>query len=422
MKISGHIVNHDSEFDGEIVINEKTGLIESVSPFLKGSTPEAGGISTEGCLIFPGFTDLHVHAREDTSGKENYKEDFATASAAALHGGVTQFAEMPNNPVPPVDDASYAAKEKLALAHSTIPTLLYAGIGPNTKPLTKKVPYKVYMGPSVGNLFFKSFDELETAIAKYHDQTVTFHCDDPEILKQHENEKTHETKRPVEAEVSAIDFALKLTAKYNLTSKLCHISSKKGIEMIAAAKIHGANVTAEAAPHHMFFDSSMFTEKNHSLLQINPPIRSAEDRLAVIEGLKNGALDYLATDHSPHTMEEKLRRPAGGGAEGANGIPHLDTYGPFAAWLMAEHGFTPADIARVCSFNPGNYINAFSSLKFGKIEKGYAGSLTVIDMKKPWAVTARDLKTKCDWSPFENITFPGSVKYTVSLGKIFPYD
>jgi len=402
MKISGHIVNHEKEFDGTIIIGSH-GLIEAVTTTLGPSD-----VDTKNCLIFPGFTDLHVHAREDVSGKYNYKEDFKTASEAAIHGGVTQFADMPNNAVAPVDEATYSAKEKLAQAHGLIPIVLYAGIGPATSPLARKVPYKIYMGPSVGNLFFNSFADVETAIAKYQGQAVTFHCDDPEILKQHKSEPSHEKQRPPEAEVSAIDFALKLIAKYNLTGKLCHISTKKGVEMIRAAKIHGARVTAEAAPHHLFFDSSMFTPKNYGWLQINPPIRSHEDRLAVIEGLKDGTLDYLATDHSPHTKEDKTK--------GANGMPELDTYGPFTAWLMAEQGFTPMDIARVASYNPGTYINQFMDKKFGHVAPGFVGSLTVIDMKKPWAVSEKDLKTKSAWSPFTGITFPGSVKYTISLG------
>ncbi len=416
MNISGHIVNHDEEFDGTIVINEQTGLIEDVS--YKSQVTSKKGVTrdllldTSGCLIFPSFTDLHVHAREDVSGKDLYKEDFKTASEAALHGGVTQFVEMPNNPVPPVDDSSYAAKEKLKDAHALIPVVLYAGIGKGTKPLSRKVPYKIFMAHSVGDLFFNSFEDIEAAIAKYVGQAVTFHCDDPEILEKNKNQPTHELRRPPEAEISAIDFALKLIAKYNLTGKLCHISTKKGVEMIRAAKIHGAHVTAEAAPHHMFFDATMLNEKNHPWLQINPPIRSAEDRAAVIEGLKDGTLDYLATDHSPNTKEEKMK--------GANGMPHLDTYGSFATWLMSEHGFTPRDIARVCSFNPGAYINQFSNKKFGNIEKGYAGSLTIIDPKKSWTVRDADLKTKVGWSPFTDTTFPGSVKFTISLGRVYP--
>ena len=113
-----------------------------------------------------------------------YKEDFASASAAAVHGGVTHVADMPNNPIAPVDDAKYAAKERLT-ASSAVHVTLYAGIGPGTKRLERHVPYKAFMGPSVGDLFFISQAQLEQVIANYRGCNVSFHCEDPEILQAH---------------------------------------------------------------------------------------------------------------------------------------------------------------------------------------------------------------------------------------------
>jgi dihydroorotase len=148
------------------------------------------------------------------------------------------------------------------------------------------------------------------------------------------------------------------------------------------------------------------------LLQVNPPIRQTkENRLALIEALKNGDIDYLATDHAPHTVAEKEK--------GVSGMPHLDTYGPVASWLMKEHNFTPQEIARVCSFNPGQFMNQFTNVKYGKIEPGFAGSLTVLDMNKPIKIEKSMLKTKCGWSPFEGIQFPGRVVYTIVRGKVY---
>ncbi len=112
------------------------------------------------------------------------------------------------------------------------------------------------------------------------------------------------------------------------------------------------------------------------MFQVNPPIRQTKENcLALIAALKNGDIDYLAADHAPHTIAEK--------ENGASGLPHLDTYGPFAAWLMAEHHFTPQEIARVCSFNPGKFMNNFTPIKYGKIAAGFVGSLTVLDMNRP---------------------------------------
>ena len=408
LRVEGRIVNHDREFDGAIEIGAN-GLIEHVGPATGNSD-----LDTTGCLIFPGFGDIHIHAREDVSQTQTYKEDFATASAAAIHGGVTHIADMPNNPIAPVDDASYAAKEKLT-AKSQVHVTLYAGIGPHTHPLTRHVPYKAFMGPSVGDLFFASQQQLESVIANYRGRNVSFHCEDPVILEESKGAPTHEQRRPASAEIAATEFALYLIEKYELTGKLCHYSAGEGLAMIRAAKARGVRVTCEVTPHHLFFDTTMLTPENRNWLQMNPPLRSMTDRLAMIEALRSGLIDYVATDHAPHTLEEN--------AKGISGVPHLDTYGAFATWLMVEQNFTPQTIANVCAYNPGTFVNKFLPATLGKglgkIEAGYAGSLTILDLNKPYAVHREAMKTKCGWSPFEGFTFPGSVRATIVMGKVY---
>ena len=409
LRLEGRIANHDREFEGAVEIDTETGLIAHVGPKTGRSDLDLGGQ-----IIFPGFGDLHIHAREDVSKSQVYKEDFATVSAAAIHGGVTHVADMPNNPVAPVDDERYAAKEKLTSA-SAVHVTLYAGIGPETHPLVRHVPYKAFMGPSVGDLFFASQEQLEGVIAKYRGKNVSFHCEDPEILRQSTGGATHEQRRPARAEITATEFALYLIERYELVGKLCHYSTEGGLEKIAAAKARGIRVTAEATPHHLFFDDTMLTEENRLWLQMNPPLRGREDRLALIEALRSGVVDYIATDHAPHTLEEKM--------EGVSGVPHLDTYGAFATWLMAEHEFSAKEIARVCTYNPGAFVREFLPPGFGKgygvIELGYVGSLTILDPDAPFVVRREELKTKCGWSPFEGYTFPGRVTYTVLQGKVY---
>ncbi len=412
LRITGTIVNHDSLFQGTVEIDTASGLITHVVPHTDGNF--AGDLDTTNCLIFPGFGDVHIHAREDVSGTQSYKEDFVTASAAAVHGGVTQVVDMPNNPTAPVDDARYAAKEQLT-GRSNVHITLYAGIGPGTHPLRRHVPYKAYMGPSVGDLFFTSQAQLEETIARYRGCNVSFHCEDPEILQAARNAPTHEQRRPAEAEITATAFALHLIETYDLHGKLCHYSTREGLQQIIAAKARGVRVTCEATPHHLSFDTSMLTAENRMALQMNPPLRTREDRLALIAALREGHIDYIATDHAPHTLEEK--------AIGASGVPLLDTYGSFAAWLMTEHGFTPQDIARVCAFNPGRFVREFLPAGFGegygRIAPGYVGSLTVFDPTTPYTVTRESVHTRCGWSPFECYTLPGSVRYTVLRGVVY---
>jgi dihydroorotase len=409
LRVEGRIANHDREFEGAIEINTDTGLIEYVGPITGKSD-----IDLAGQIVFPGFGDLHIHAREDSSQLQTYKEDFATASAASIHGGVTYVADMPNNAKAPIDDESYTEKETLT-AKSAVHVTLYAGIGPATNPLARHVPYKVFMGPSVGDLYFASQAQLESVIERYRGKSVSFHCEDPVILGESKAAPTHEQRRPASAEIAATAFALYLIEKYELIGKLCHYSTKVGLEMIAAAKARGVRVTAEAAPHHLFFDDTMLTDENRKWLQANPPLRAREDRLALITALREGLVDYLATDHAPHTNEEKMN--------GMSGMPHLDTYGAFATWLMAKHGFSAKDIARVCAYNPGSFVNEFLPDGFGKgygvIEPGYVGSLTILNLDAPLVVRREELKTKCGWSPFEGYTMPGRVTYTVLKGKVY---
>ncbi|HEY4356140.1 MAG TPA: amidohydrolase family protein [Acidobacteriaceae bacterium] len=408
LRVEGRIVNHDREFDGAIEIDPATGLIASVGPATGTSD-----LDTTGCLIFAGFGDLHVHAREDVTGKQKYKEDFDTLADAAIHGGVVHVADMPNNIVAPVDDAKLAAKEVLS-QRSPVHITLYGGIGPATHPLERHVPYKAFMGPSVGDLFFASQEQLESVIAKYRGRNVSFHCEDPVILEAHKGEPTHEARRPAIAEGTATEFALYLIEKYELIGKLCHYSTREGLQKVTAAKRRGVSVTCEVTPHHLFFDDSMLNDENRLWLQMNPPLRGPEDRMAMISALKNGDIDYIATDHAPHTIGEK--------AHGVSGVPHLDTYGAFATWLMDEHSFTAQDIARVCAWNPGVWVKEFLPTGFGEgyglIAQGYAGSLTVLDLNKPYAVTRESVRSKCAWSPFEGFTFSGSIRYTVLRGQV----
>lgn len=394
--VEGILADIDGVRPGQVLIDN--GLIAAVGPNLG----KAQHVFPESCLIFAGMGDIHIHAREDVTGQQNYKETFATAAAAALHGGVIHVADMPNNPAAPVDDASYEAKETL-LARQQLPVVftLYAGIGPGTKPLARVVPYKAYMGPSVGELFFSTLEELDRTLAHYQGCAVSFHCEDPVLLEQHKQAATHEERRPPACELSATRFALAMIEKYRLTGKLCHYSVGEGLPLIRRAKERGLAVTAEVTPHHVFFDTAMITSANRQAMQMNPPLRAPADRTAMLEALRDGTADYLATDHAPHTLAEKDK--------GMSGQPHLDTYGAFVTWLLVDQGFTPQRIAAICSANPGTFVGPYQKHKYGRLLPGYVGSLTVLDLKSPTTIRREHLHTKCGWSPFEGYTFPGRV-------------
>lgn len=407
-KISGKIATHEETFEGTITFDPDSGLIVSVE---KSISQDSLHFSND-CIIFPGFGDIHIHGREDVSGKHNYKEDFVSAGNAAVNGAVLHVADMPNNPVPPVDENSYSAK--MELTHkSPIHITLYAGIGPSTHPLTRDVPYKVFMGPSIGELFFEDNDSLEKVMERYAGQNVSFHCEDPVVLTANKSKPTHEERRPKEAETIATDFALRLIEKYNLRGKLCHYSTKEGLQKIIAAKKRGVSVTCEVTPTHLMFDIDMLTEHNHKWFQMNPPLREKEDRLALVQGILDGYIDYLATDHAPHSIEEKQK--------GMSGISQLDTYGLFVTYMINNLNIPLQIIAKICSKNPGDFVAPYLPAKFGKgfgeIKEGYAANFSILNLKKPFMFEKHMIKSKSGWSPFEKFTFPGSIEAVYSLGK-----
>ncbi|MDF3819831.1 amidohydrolase family protein [Leptospira sp. 96542] len=407
-KIAGRIVTHKDEFTGTIEFDTDTGLITAVRT---GLEPDAQTFSDD-CLVFPGFGDIHIHAREDVTGKHCYKEDFISAGNAAINGGVLHVADMPNNPHPPIDDKSYTDKLNLT-KKSPIHITLYAGIGPETKPLKQIVPYKVFMGPSIGELFFHDNASLEEVIKHYEGCDISFHCEDPEVLIENQNKPTHEERRPKEAETLATDFALYLIEKYKLKGKLCHYSTKDGLEKIIAAKKRGVNVTCEVTPTHLMFDTDMLTEVNHKWFQMNPPLRGPEDRQAMVKGILDGHVDYLATDHAPHSIEEKLK--------GTSGISQLDTYGLFVTYMILKLNIPVRTIAKICAKNPGDFVSRYLPETFGKgfgeITEGFAANFTVLNLKRPTKFQKSMIKSKSGWSPFEGFEFPGSIESVYFLGK-----
>jgi len=389
-----------------IEIDRNTGLIRAVGK------PEgkADLLLGDGALVLPGPFDLHVHAREDPSGNQNYKEDFRSAGEAAIHGGVTAIADMPNNPHPPVDDETYRKKREIARS-CPVDVLLYAGIGPRTEPLSIPVPYKVFLGPSIGELFFEEEEALRQALSRYRGRWVAFHAEHPDILKKHRDRPTHAGRRPGEAEVKAVQLALQLAGEFDLKAHICHVSTAGAIAEIRAARRGGLEVTCEVTPHHLFFDlEGIGSHPRPGYLQCNPPIRPREDRLALLKALRGGEIDLLASDHAPHSLEEKER--------GISGMPHLDTSGPFLFWLHGE-GISWEALSRAAAENPGRIASLFLPERFGLLEEGAVGSLTILDASRPVTIERSALRTRSGWSPFEGFTFPGRVSHTIVRGKVY---
>ncbi|TAL55595.1 MAG: amidohydrolase [Nanoarchaeota archaeon] len=386
--IEGYYVNEKGKKKyGSITFNNK-GKITDISS--KRKKPAI--IFPKDCVIFPGFVDIHVHAREDRTKEWNYKEDFRTAGLAAINGGITAFMEMPNTPEP-VLNASQVKSRQLLARKSKVPVIIACGINKNSRPVLGVNNYKAYLTKSVGDLFFENTKDFAKQLQKYSNYRVHVHCEDHKIIEWDPLE------RPAKAEVKAIREVAKLAKKAKV--HICHVSTAAGAKLAKKAKL-----SFEVTPHHLYFTHEDM--KKDPLLKMNPPLRTKKDRNALLKLFKAGKIDVLATDHAPHTLDEKQ-------SANPSGVPELDTYGPFVAWLIRNQKVPLKVIAHACSTAPSKLLG----LNQGAIKKGMDASFTVLNLKRPITITKKMLKTKCGWSPFEDVTFPGRVEATIVRGKVY---
>ena len=308
--IEGNIVNYNKKkFLGQIVINEKTGLIENV---LENRIFKQARTFGKDCLIFPGFGDLHVHAREDRTKQHNYKEDYITCGDAALQGGVTHISVMPNTPKPLTTKKEFLwHRNKIAKNNHPVEIFNYIGINKNTRPIGKVGEhfYKLYFGKSFGNLSIYSEIELEKVLRKYKSHHISFHVEYEPIIECSTLGRHHTERRPRVSVLYGLKLLLPLIKKYNIKAKLCHWNiGIESFELIKKYKALACDITLEVSPLHLLFDIEM-AEKDPSLwtkIQGNPAIQLKRDRIDLIQGIKDGFIDYIATDHAPHTKEEKF--------------------------------------------------------------------------------------------------------------------
>ncbi len=370
-------------------------------------------------MILPGFIDPHVHMREP--GWE-YKEDFLTGSRAALHGGVTTVGDMPNLPEPIVNKDRLVRKIKLA-EKSLVDVLHLGGVGnvSGIKDLSPFVPaFKIYTAKSTGELTLGSWGPVEeaTRIISKLGKPITFHCEEQDIMdKAREELKNknypwkHCDERPPESEITAIEKVLEICKKYRTTANIAHISTAESLGIISESRDE-LDLFCEATPHHLFFKKEDM-EKLGSLLKINCPLRDEKDRKELVDGIRKEKIDMLATDHAPHTLEEK------NSSNPPSGMPGLDTYGNFALWLMVEHKVKPQTIARVTSLNAANYLGIKDK---ARIKEKCIADLVVLDTKGKTKIENKSLYTKCGWSSFDGKTFPGRIVCTIKNGVIAAKD
>ena len=365
--------------------------------------------STDKIAVFPGFCDVHVHFREPGF---SYKETIATGSLAAARGGYTAVCAMPNlNPVP---DSREHLEEELQLIRdgAVIDVLPYGALtvgekGEALADLEDMAPDVAAFSDDGRGVQSESMMREAMTRAKELGKIVAAHCEDNSLLRggyihagAYAAAHGHRGIVP-ESEWGPIARDLRLAKETGCAYHVCHISCRESVELIRAAKAEGVDVTCETAPHYLLLDDSMLEEDGR--FKMNPPLRSAGDREALIEALADGTVDMIATDHAPHSVEEKAR----GLEKSAFGIVGLETAFPALYTGLVKTGI----------ISLGRLIEALAYAPRERFGIGLGESYTVWDLGKEFTVDPAEFLSKGRSTPFEGRRFSGVCLKTVWNGK-----
>ena len=360
-------------------------------------------------VVFPGFCDVHVHFREPGF---SYKETRVSGSAAAARGGYTDVCTMPNlNPVP--DSMAHLREQLDLIPQGGIHVHPYASItvgqrGEALADLEDMAPHCIAFSDDGRGVQSEEMMRAAMMEAKRLGKMIVAHCEDNSLLYGgylHDGAyAAAHGHRGIcsESEWGPIARDLKLVKEIGCAYHVCHISCKESVDLIRKAKAEGVNVTCETAPHYLTMDDSVLQEDGR--FKMNPPLRSAEDREALVEGLRDGTIDCVATDHAPHSAEEKAK----GLEHSAFGVVGLETAFPALYTHLVQTGLVPLEtIVRALTVNPRH--------RFG-IEAG--DSVTVWRLDETFTVDPNEFLTLGRATPYTGETLCGRCVLTVCDGKI----
>ena len=413
----GHVVDPHTKRDGcfdVLVENEK---IKEVAEHIE--KPADTVIDAKGCYVMPGFIDLHVHLRDP--GLE-YKETLETGGKAAVRGGVTTVCAMPNTK-PVIDQGQKVADVHKRAAKESLTHVIQLGavtIGQrgeelaDIKGMAEAGCHAISEdGKSVMNA---SLYRKGMKLAKEAGISVFAHCEDISmveggVMNADENAKRLGLKgitNSVEDVIVARDILLAKETGVKL--HLCHCSTADSVKMIALAKEAGLPVTGEVCPHHFILTSDDIKEDDGNY-KMNPPLRTKEDRDALVKGLKDDIFDVISTDHAPHSREEKQRSMT----EAPFGIVGLETAVPLTMTELVHKGIlTPMQMAEKMSYNPAKIIHSDR----GRLEVGSPADITIIDPEKEYVIDSKTFESKGKNTPFNGRKVKGMVKATICDGEI----
>ena len=414
-----NIVNEGSIFESDIAI--KNSRIELISKEIDSESKKV--IDIGGKYVIPGLIDDQVHFREPGL---THKGEIATESKAGLAGGVTSYFEMPNvNPTTTTNE-NLTKKFELASTRSLSNYSFHLG-GSNTNieeikkvDINQAAALKVFMGASTGEMLVDSIDALDD-IFNYSPLIVVTHCEDPQRVTDNEklffekygndlSAEHHHLIRDVESCYLSSSLAVDLAKKYDSDLHVFHLTTEKEMELFTAGKIDGKKITAEVCVHHMYFNESRYADLGNQI-KCNPSIKYESDRLALINALLTDKIDIIATDHAPHTWEEKSQSYS----QAPAGLP-LVQHG--MQILMDFYHQDILSLETIVQKTSHNVANRFQVKERGYIREGYYADLAVLDIDKPYTVSNDNILYKCGWSPFNGHTFQSSIFMTIVNGNI----
>jgi dihydroorotase len=351
-------------------------------------------VDATGKRLLPGMIDAHVHFREPG---DSHKEDWTTGSRSAAAGGVTTVVDQPNTSPPTVDGAAFDEKADLA-ADSLVDYGLNGGVTADWDPdsLLDRDLFalgEVFLADSTGNMGIEEplfLDALAEADAR--DVTVTVHAEDASLFnvsaKERDDADAWSAYRTARAEAAAVERACEVAAERDTTIHVAHTSTPRGIDIAS-----GAGMTCEVTPHHMYLSRDDLRELGtHG--RMNPPLRREKRRQRVYDRVVDGTVDMVATDHAPHTAEEKDADIW----DAPSGVPGVETALPL---LLADARTGDLTYERVRDLTAANPADVFDLPSKGRVAEGIDADLVLVDPGKTHPVRADRLHTKCDWTPFE---------------------
>jgi dihydroorotase len=417
---SATIVNENKQFIADMLV--KDGLITRIDKNIDAQADRE--IDAEGLYLLPGFIDDQVHFREPGL---THKADIYTESRAAVAGGITTFMEMPNTVPNTLTQELLAAKYEIAARTSPANYSFYMGASNDNIDEVLKTDIrnvcgvKVFMGSSTGNMLVDNPKTLENIFSK-SPMLVATHCEDEatiqsnlvhykQLLGENIPVRLHPKIRSEEACYLSSSMAVDLAKKHGTRLHILHISTEKETYLFDnTIPLAEKKITAEACIHHLWFTDEDYETKGN-FIKWNPAVKTAHDRDGILKAVLNGRIDVIATDHAPHTLDEKaqsyLKAPSGG--------PLVQHALPAMLELYHQGKITLTQIAEKTAHN---VATCFQIEKRGFIREGYWADLVLVNLNDPWKVKNAETLYKCKWSPFDGATFQSKIAYTLVSGNI----